>query len=159
MGRRWRRFPRPRPHPEPLGRRLSGRSRPDVDARSVAQRIAENVERVIIGKRGQVELAVMTLMCGGHLLVEDVPGGGKTMLARRFRSLRDVDLLAQAYGRSRFGRRDALESEERQRLARAWAKLRGTLAWQAVRRPGGRGGRAPPTPSVFSDRSRAGHGP
>ena len=53
-----------------------------MDARSVAQRIAENVERVIIGKRGQVELAVMTLMCGGHLLVEDVPGVGKTMLAR-----------------------------------------------------------------------------
>jgi MoxR-like ATPase len=53
-----------------------------VDARSIAQRIAENVERVIIGKRGQVELAVMTLMCGGHLLVEDVPGVGKTMLAR-----------------------------------------------------------------------------
>jgi len=53
-----------------------------VDARSLAQRIAENVERVIIGKRGQVELAVMTLMCGGHLLVEDVPGVGKTMLAR-----------------------------------------------------------------------------
>jgi len=53
-----------------------------VDARSVAQRIAENVERVIIGKRGRVELAVMTLMCGGHLLVEDVPGVGKTMLAR-----------------------------------------------------------------------------
>jgi MoxR-like ATPase len=53
-----------------------------VDARSVAQRIAENVERVIIGKRGQVELAVMTLMCSGHLLVEDVPGVGKTMLAR-----------------------------------------------------------------------------
>jgi len=53
-----------------------------VDARSVAHRIAENVERVIIGKRGQVELAVMTLMCGGHLLVEDVPGVGKTMLAR-----------------------------------------------------------------------------
>ena len=53
-----------------------------MDARSVAHRIAENVERVIIGKRGQVELAVMTLMCGGHLLVEDVPGVGKTMLAR-----------------------------------------------------------------------------
>ena len=53
-----------------------------MDARSVAHRIADNVERVIIGKRGQVELAVMTLMCGGHLLVEDVPGVGKTMLAR-----------------------------------------------------------------------------
>ena len=53
-----------------------------MDARSLAHRIAENVERVIIGKREQVELAVMTLMCAGHLLVEDVPGVGKTMLAR-----------------------------------------------------------------------------
>ena len=53
-----------------------------MDARSVAQQIADNVERVIIGKRAQVELAVMTLMCAGHLLVEDVPGVGKTMLAR-----------------------------------------------------------------------------
>ncbi len=53
-----------------------------MDARSVAQRIIDNVERVIIGKRRQVELAVMVLMCGGHLLVEDVPGVGKTMLAR-----------------------------------------------------------------------------
>ena len=53
-----------------------------MDARSAAQRIVDNVERVIIGKREQVELAVITLMCGGHLLVEDVPGVGKTMLAR-----------------------------------------------------------------------------
>lgn len=53
-----------------------------MDARSAAERIVDNVERVIIGKRDQVELAVITLMCGGHLLVEDVPGVGKTMLAR-----------------------------------------------------------------------------
>ncbi len=53
-----------------------------MDARSIAQRLIDNVERVIIGKRAQVELAVMTLMCGGHLLIEDVPGVGKTMLAR-----------------------------------------------------------------------------
>ena len=53
-----------------------------MDARSIAQRIAENVERVIIGKREQVELAVMTLMSAGHLLVEDVPGVGKTMMAK-----------------------------------------------------------------------------
>jgi MoxR-like ATPase len=53
-----------------------------LDAREVAHRLVENVERVIIGKRSQVELAVMTLMCGGHLLIEDVPGVGKTMLAR-----------------------------------------------------------------------------
>ncbi len=53
-----------------------------MDAKAIAQRIVENVERVIIGKRSQVELAVMALMCGGHLLIEDVPGVGKTMLAR-----------------------------------------------------------------------------
>ena len=53
-----------------------------MDARSVAQRIVDNVESVIVGKRPQVELAVMALLCGGHLLIEDVPGVGKTMLAR-----------------------------------------------------------------------------
>jgi MoxR-like ATPase len=53
-----------------------------VDPKDTAQKIVENVESVIIGKRSQVEHAVMTLMCGGHLLIEDVPGVGKTMLAR-----------------------------------------------------------------------------
>ncbi len=53
-----------------------------MEARSIAQRIIDNVETVIVGKRQEVELAVMTLMCGGHLLIEDVPGVGKTMLAR-----------------------------------------------------------------------------
>jgi MoxR-like ATPase len=53
-----------------------------VDPKETVQKIVENVERVIIGKREQVELALMTLMCGGHLLIEDVPGVGKTMLAR-----------------------------------------------------------------------------
>ncbi len=53
-----------------------------MDPRTIAQNIVENVEQVIIGKRSQVELAVITLMCGGHLLIEDVPGVGKTMLAR-----------------------------------------------------------------------------
>ena len=53
-----------------------------MDPQDVARRLADNIEGVIIGKRPQVELAVMTLMCGGHLLIEDVPGVGKTMLAR-----------------------------------------------------------------------------
>ena len=53
-----------------------------MDPQSIARNIVENVEGVIIGKREQVELATMTLMCGGHLLIEDVPGVGKTMLAR-----------------------------------------------------------------------------
>ncbi len=53
-----------------------------AEARAVAEKIVTNVERVIVGKRQEVELAVMALMCRGHILIEDVPGVGKTMLAR-----------------------------------------------------------------------------
>lgn len=48
----------------------------------VAEKLVENVERVIFGKREAVELTVIGLLCQGHLLIEDVPGVGKTMLAR-----------------------------------------------------------------------------
>jgi MoxR-like ATPase len=44
--------------------------------------LAGNIERVVIGKREVVELALVCLLAGGHLLVEDVPGVGKTTLAR-----------------------------------------------------------------------------
>ncbi len=47
-----------------------------------AENVIENIEKVIVGKRGTVELAVASLLCQGHLLIEDVPGVGKTMLAR-----------------------------------------------------------------------------
>ena len=50
--------------------------------RDLAQRIIDNVERVIVGKSAAVELGVIALMCQGHTLIEDVPGVGKTMLAR-----------------------------------------------------------------------------
>jgi MoxR-like ATPase len=48
----------------------------------VAGRLCHNVERVLVGKRGAIELAIVTLLCEGHLLIEDVPGIGKTTLAR-----------------------------------------------------------------------------
>ena len=44
--------------------------------------LISNVEKVIIGKRPVIELAVVSLLCRGHVLLEDVPGTGKTMLAR-----------------------------------------------------------------------------
>ena len=47
-----------------------------------ATRLRDAVERVVVGKPEQVRLAVITLLAGGHLLVEDVPGVGKTMLAK-----------------------------------------------------------------------------
>ncbi|EMA65190.1 AAA family ATPase [Halorubrum kocurii] len=48
----------------------------------LAERIADNVEAVIVGKREAVEHVVVTLLARGHLLVEDVPGVGKTTLAK-----------------------------------------------------------------------------
>jgi MoxR-like ATPase len=47
-----------------------------------ANRVIENVETVIVGKRQQIEFMVVALLCQGHVLIEDVPGTGKTMLAR-----------------------------------------------------------------------------
>jgi len=49
---------------------------------SFTDRIIANVERVIVGKRNVIRLAVAALLCDGHVLIEDVPGVGKTMLAR-----------------------------------------------------------------------------
>ncbi|OGO64094.1 MAG: AAA family ATPase [Chloroflexi bacterium RBG_19FT_COMBO_47_9] len=46
------------------------------------EKIINNIEKVIVGKRSPVELAVVSLLCQGHLLIEDVPGVGKTVLAR-----------------------------------------------------------------------------
>src|SRR6187549_1320496 len=45
-------------------------------------RVLANVERVIVGKHHEVRLALVALLCGGHLLIEDVPGTGKTVLAK-----------------------------------------------------------------------------
>jgi MoxR-like ATPase len=44
--------------------------------------LIDNIERVIIGKRQVVELLIVALLCEGHVLIEDVPGTGKTTLAR-----------------------------------------------------------------------------
>ena len=49
-----------------------------------AQTVIDNVERVIVGKREAIELVMVALLCEGHVLIEDVPGTGKTMLARAF---------------------------------------------------------------------------
>ncbi len=46
------------------------------------EKVAANVERVIVGKGSEVQLTLVALLCRGHLLIEDVPGTGKTMLAK-----------------------------------------------------------------------------
>ncbi len=51
-------------------------------AHNTAQRLIDNISLVIFGKRREVELAVAGLLAQGHILIEDVPGVGKTMLAK-----------------------------------------------------------------------------
>jgi MoxR-like ATPase len=46
------------------------------------EKVIANVERVIVGKHQEVRLSMVALLCQGHLLIEDVPGTGKTMLAK-----------------------------------------------------------------------------
>ena len=53
-----------------------------VSIQAVANRLLANVEKVIIGKTSEVQLTLVGLLCQGHLLIEDVPGVGKTMLAK-----------------------------------------------------------------------------
>src|SRR5689334_1564140 len=53
-----------------------------VDVRAISERVGRNVEQVIVGKHNEVQLTLIALLCQGHLLVEDVPGVGKTMLAK-----------------------------------------------------------------------------
>jgi MoxR-like ATPase len=48
----------------------------------IANRMMDNIEKVIIGKRDTIQLTMLALLTQGHLLIEDVPGVGKTMLAR-----------------------------------------------------------------------------
>ena len=54
----------------------------ETQASLVAERIIENINRVIIGKDDAIRLGVIALMSRGHVLIEDVPGVGKTMLAK-----------------------------------------------------------------------------
>ncbi|HET6445910.1 MAG TPA: MoxR family ATPase [candidate division Zixibacteria bacterium] len=56
-----------------------------------AKDVIDNVEKVIIGKREKIELVIVALLCEGHLLLEDVPGTGKTMLARSIAITLGVD--------------------------------------------------------------------
>jgi MoxR-like ATPase len=52
------------------------------EIRNFSALVIENVEKVIVGKRHSIELVLISMLCEGHVLIEDAPGTGKTMLAR-----------------------------------------------------------------------------
>jgi len=56
----------------------------------IAQKVKDNVARVIIGKDDVVELLLIALFCEGHVLLEDVPGIGKTTLAKSLSGVASV---------------------------------------------------------------------
>ncbi len=55
-----------------------------TDSKSIAESVIDNVERVIVGKREAVEKVLIAMVSHGHVLIEDVPGVGKTTMAKAF---------------------------------------------------------------------------
>lgn len=53
-----------------------------VNEREALQRVIENVQQVVVGKKAEIELSLTALLARGHILLEDVPGVGKTMMVR-----------------------------------------------------------------------------
>ena len=53
-----------------------------ADISDAAQRVIANVEQVIVGKHEAVRLTLIAVICRGHVLIEDVPGVGKTVLTK-----------------------------------------------------------------------------
>jgi MoxR-like ATPase len=58
---------------------------------AVYQTVSHRVSQVIVGKEEVTKLAVISLLCGGHMLLDDVPGTGKTVLAKTFASALSLD--------------------------------------------------------------------
>jgi MoxR-like ATPase len=65
--------------------------RADVPVQELATAVADAVEQAIIGKREAVELVLFALLADGHVLIEDLPGLGKTLLARSFAQVCSMD--------------------------------------------------------------------
>ena len=60
-------------------------------AKNLSQQVTDQVGQIVLGKDAEIRLALTCLLAGGHLLIEDVPGVGKTLLARSLATVRGLD--------------------------------------------------------------------
>jgi MoxR-like ATPase len=67
------------------------KNKPFISIPEFSSTVLDNLEKVIVGKRDKLEFALIALLCEGHLLIEDIPGVGKTMLARSLAASLGVD--------------------------------------------------------------------
>ena len=58
---------------------------------ALAEAVITEVERAVIGKRAALRLILTTVLAGGHVLIEDLPGTGKTLIARSFAAALGLD--------------------------------------------------------------------
>ena len=83
---------------------------------SIGERVLQNVQQVIVGKDNEIRLTLLGLLCEGHLLIEDVPGVGKTMLARAIAAQHRLYVSAHpvhaGHAAQRRHRRQHLQSED-----------------------------------------------
>ena len=70
---------------------MTDEAKAGVDVQELATAVADAVEQAIIGKREAVELVLFALLADGHVLIEDLPGLGKTLLARSFAQVCAMD--------------------------------------------------------------------
>ena len=61
------------------------------DVAVASQKVMDEVERAVVGKRGVLEMIMSAVLAGGHVLLEDYPGLGKTLIARSFAAVLGLD--------------------------------------------------------------------
>ena len=64
--------------------------RPRTTSVTLGERILDEVERAVVGKREALELVLLGLLADGHVLIEDYPGLAKTLIARSFAQVDDA---------------------------------------------------------------------
>src|SRR5260370_12190221 len=62
-----------------------------VEVSSLVDRLLDRAERVVVGQRDNLELMLLALLCGGHILLEGVPGTAKTLMARTLSRMLRMD--------------------------------------------------------------------